>query len=96
MTPTLADIHVARGRYDEACAVGSEILDRTEGLSSVRVLRQLAILQQRLEPVGAKATREFAGRLGATLQERAWWYTWAQDVTDRESEPDTHGGPNRP
>lgn len=92
----LAEVHVAQGRYDEACVVGSEVLERTEGLSSVRVLRQLSDLQRQLKPVGGEATREFAGRLGATLNERAWWYTWSVDVTDRESESDAHGGSDRP
>ncbi|WP_194904398.1 helix-turn-helix domain-containing protein [Catenulispora rubra] len=93
---TLAEIHVAQGRYDEACAVGSEVLDATGGLSSVRVLRQLTQLQTRLAPVASTATTDFAGRLGAALGERAWWYTWAQDVTDSEREPGNHGGPERP
>jgi tetratricopeptide (TPR) repeat protein/transcriptional regulator with XRE-family HTH domain len=83
----LAEIHVAQGRYDEACAVGREVLAAPPGLSSMRVIRQLEDLRSLLEPVATVRTvADFLDELDGALQQRAWWYTWAEVSTTNESE----------
>jgi tetratricopeptide (TPR) repeat protein len=85
----LAEIYIAQRRYDEACAVGREVLAETQGLSSVRVIRQLRALAAVLEPLrSVRVVGVFLDELGGTLRQRAWWYTWAEVSTTREREPE--------
>jgi len=85
----LAEIHVAQGRVDEACAVGREVLAAPPGLSSVRVIRQLRDLRSLLEPMAmVHVVADFLDELDETLRQRAWWYTWAEMSTTNESEPE--------
>jgi tetratricopeptide (TPR) repeat protein/transcriptional regulator with XRE-family HTH domain len=85
----LTEIYVAQGRFDEACAVGREVLAATQGLSSVRVIRQLRDLHGLLSPLrSVGVVREFAGELAGALNEREWWYTWAGANVASDGEPE--------
>jgi transcriptional regulator with XRE-family HTH domain len=85
----LAEISIAQGRFDEACAVGREVLAATQGLSSVRVIRQLHDLQTVLVPhARVRVVGDFLDELGGTLRQRIWWYTWADVSTSSERDPE--------
>lgn len=73
----LADAHARHGRPDEACATAQDVLDSTQSLGSVLVLRQLSDLTRLLEPYRGSATVvDFLPTLAETLRERLWLYRW--------------------
>ncbi len=68
-----ANVLVAQGEPDEACAMAAEILEATNALSSHIVVQQLLELRRLLKPYrSAAAVREFFAVLTPALRERLW------------------------
>jgi ATP/maltotriose-dependent transcriptional regulator MalT len=69
-----ADVLVARGEPDEACAVAAEILQATGDLGSHIVVQQFLELRCLLRPYkSSAAVAGFLARLNPALRERLWF-----------------------
>ena len=70
----LADVLIAQGDLDGACAVATEILQATGALGSHIVVQQFLDLRRQLKPYrSSTAAAEFLGRLNPALRERLWF-----------------------
>jgi hypothetical protein len=68
-----ANVLVAQGEPDEACAMAAEILEATNALSSHIVVQQLLELRRLLKPYrSTAAVREFFTVLTPALRKRLW------------------------
>jgi hypothetical protein len=81
---------VAQGQPDEACAVGNEVVDVTEGLRSALVFKELEALQRRLQPHrSSMAVTDFAHRLDDVLDVRRR-SSWAAPGDDERRPTERH------
>lgn len=66
-----------RGALDEACAVGTKVLDGTAALGSFRVLQQFVGLRRTLDGHRSTPTvADFLVHLESAIRERGWLRTW--------------------
>jgi hypothetical protein len=73
----LAALLVMEKRLDEACALGYEVLAGTQALGSFRVIQELRMLEQLLEPYRCvSVVADFLAYSTQTLQERMCLYHW--------------------
>lgn len=71
----LAALLVMEERFDEACALGYEVLAGTQALGSFRVIQEFRTLEQLLEPYrSVRVVADFLAYSAETLQERMWLY----------------------
>ena len=77
---TLAGVFAELRRFDDACAVGHQVLHSTVALGSLRVVQQLQALRQLLTPYrSAKAVGDFLICSADDLRGRMALYHWLDD-----------------
>jgi tetratricopeptide (TPR) repeat protein len=81
----VAGVLANQGTLDEACAVGTKVLDGTTALGSSRVLQQFDGLRRVLDGYrSVPAVAEFLVRLDVAIRERGWMRAWDQGAGVKE------------
>jgi tetratricopeptide (TPR) repeat protein len=81
----VAGVLANQGALDEACTVGTKVLDGTAALGSSRVLQQFDGLRRALDGHrSTPAVAEFLVRLDVAIRERGWLRAWDQGTGVKE------------
>lgn len=73
----LANVLIAQGHADEACAAGYKALTAMESVSSYLVVQQLRQLAERLEPYrSSRVVADYLTAVEDVLRDRLWGYSW--------------------